>query len=297
MAFEARTEANKDASAPASFPNIPAFRFDRDRMTALAEEYAGRFQSNQPFQHIVIPNFLPENIARLLASEFPGIDAIDWLLEGPGAVEHSADKNIEKVSSENEALFPPLIRHVMHEFNSATFIDFLTTLTQFKALAPDPSFRGCGLHSTGPGGRLMVHTDSSRHPNPEMHQIINMIYYVTPGWQDEWGGHLELWDKEATRCVTKIKPEFNSMLVFFTGRKSYHGHPHPVSSPPGVRRNSLAAYYYTTHRSIDEDYAGHTDWVEWVRTNELDKRAKISTRIVEMKAVKALRAFVREWRR
>ena len=185
----------------------------------------------------------------------------------------------------------------MHELNSATFLTFLEELTGLKDLMPDPSFRGCGLHSTGRGGRVMVHADSSRHPNPELHQMINVIYYVTPGWRDEWGGHLELWDRDAARCVNKVKPEFNSILVFFTGISRYHGHPHPIESPPGVRRNSLAAYYYTTNRPTDETYAGHTDWVKWIPTTEQDKSVTLRTRLRELKLHKALRAFVRELRR
>ena len=279
------------------YVSIPGFRFEQEALAALADKHREEFRTNQPFQHVVLKDFLPIDVARRLANEFPSIDAIDWLLEGPGVAKHSADKNIEKVSSSREALFPPLIRHVMHEFNSATFLTFLEELTGLKDLMPDPSFRGCGLHSTGRGGRLMVHADSSRHPNPELHQMINVIYYVTPGWRDEWGGHLELWDRDAARCVNKVKPEFNSILVFFTGIRCYHGHPHPIESPPGVRRNSLAAYYYTTNRPTDETYAGHTDWVKWIPTTEQDKSVTLRTRLRELKLHKALRAFVRELRR
>jgi hypothetical protein len=130
-----------------------------------------------------------------------------------------------------------------------------------------------------------------------MHQIINVIYYATPGWRDEWGGHLELWDQAAEKCIRKVKPEFNSLVIFFTGIRSFHSHPHPIESPTGVRRNSLAAYYYTLHRRYDETYAGHTDWVKWVPTTAQDKRVPMATRLRELKLNKALRAFVRELRR
>jgi hypothetical protein len=38
-----------------------------------------------------------------------------------------------------------------------------------------------------------------------------------------------------------------------------------------VRRNSLAAYYYTTDRMPDETYDGYKNYVKWVRTTEEDK--------------------------
>jgi hypothetical protein len=250
---------------------IPAFRFERGKLDAAARQNGAQFVANEPFPHIVIPNFFPPEIANAIASEFPKPSDIDWRLAGPGDAAHTNDPDIEKITTSNEEKFPPLIRHMMHEFNSGTFVNFLGTLTGFNHLSPDPSFHGCGLHSTGRGGRLMVHADASRHPNPKLHQILNMIYYVTPDWQTEWGGGLELWDQKPSKCVKTILPEFNSMLVFYTGTKSYHGHPHPLTCPKGVRRNSLAAYYYTTDRMPDESYDGYKNYVKWVRTTEEDK--------------------------
>ena len=251
---------------------IPAFRFNRDDLQALAARHAGAFRRAEPFPHIVIPNFLPAEIAEALAAEFPAPTDINWRLAGPGDVAHTGDPDVEKLGNSNEDLFPPLIRHVMHEFNSGVFMNFLNVLTGIETLSPDPSFYGCGLHSTGRGGRLMIHADASRHPNPKLHQILNAIYYVTPDWQEAWGGHLELWNRDASECVKRVTPSFNSMLIFFTGAKSFHGHPHPLTTPPGIRRNSLAAYYYTTDREIDEDYEGYKNYVEWVRTTDLDRK-------------------------
>jgi hypothetical protein len=259
----------------ASMNLIPAFRFTKADLQILAAEKASSFRAAEPFPHLVISDFLPVEIAHAIAAEFPKPHEINWRLAGPGDAAHSGDPDIEKITTPNEDLFPPLIRHMMHEFNSGVFVDFLSELTGFKPLSPDPSFHGCGLHSTGRGGRLMVHADASRHPNPKFHQILNMIYYVTPDWQDTWGGELELWDAELSKCVKVVSPNFNSMLVFFTGSKSYHGHPNPLTSPAGVRRNSLAAYYYTTDREIDGTYEGYKNYVEWVRTTDLDSKRSV----------------------
>lgn len=258
-----------------ALPADSLFYFDGKHLGQLGTAYADQFRTAKPFPHVVIPDFLPEAVARAIAAEFPSPDAIQWRLAGPGDSQHSGDREIEKITTSNEEQFPPLIRHVMHEFNSGVFLRFVEKLTGHTQLAPDPWYHGCGLHSTGRGGRLMIHADASRHPNPRFDQILNMIYYVTPGWQDSWGGHLELWTEDASRCVKKIAPLFNSMLIFFTGSKSYHGHPHPLTTPPGIRRNSLAVYFYKTDRAIDETYSGHKNYVEWRATNELDRRVSM----------------------
>jgi hypothetical protein len=76
-------------------------------------------------------------------------------------------------------------------------------------------------------------------------------------WQDEWGGHLELWDKEMSHAVEKISPVFNRLVVFATTDSSFHGHPDPLTCPVGVRRRSLALYYYSNGRPEEERSESH----------------------------------------
>ena len=130
---------------------IKGFYFDRDILGALAVIYADKFKSGKPFPNVVIPNFLPSEIAGAIASEFPAPRDINWRVAGPGDAEHTGDRDIEKITTSNEQLFPPLIRHVMHGFNSGVFMSFVEKLTGFSGIVPDPSYHGCGLHSTGRG--------------------------------------------------------------------------------------------------------------------------------------------------
>lgn len=245
----------------------------------LAKNLRATYMDAQPFPYIAIPNFLPADVANRCAAEFPGVRDIDWVFAGPGRTRHSGDPNVEKLSTSREELYPPMIRRVMHEFNSSTFLDFVSELTGHKRLVTDPWFASCGLNSTGRGGRLMVHADGDRHPNGDFYQLLNMIYYVTPDWQESWGGALELWDRKAEKMVTSVKNDFNTMVIFFTGSKSFHGHPHPLTCPDGVRRNSLAVYYYTTRRPKDEEYGGRNTSVNWQQTNTLDSRQELGARL------------------
>lgn len=270
------TGSEAAAGPPAEDPG--GFHFDRDNLMAMAASLRAQFEAGDPFPHVYVKDFLPAPVAEAVAQAFPRIGEIDWQFAGPGQTRHTNDPNVEKVSCSEEARLPPVIRQVLHELNSATFLDFVEAVTGFKDLIPDPWFGGGGLHSTGRGGRLMIHADADRHPNGKLHQILNLIYYATPDWQDEWGGALELWNGDATACVKSCPPVFNSMVLFFTGSKCYHGHPHPLQTPPGVRRNSLAVYYYTTDRQTGSDYEGHSRFVTWMETTEHDGKLKLRTR-------------------
>lgn len=59
------------------------------------------------------------------------------------------------------------------------------------------------------------------------------------------------------RCVQRIAPVPNRLVVFSTSVKSWHGHPTPIVLPNGVTRKSVALYYYSNGRPEDEKAAAH----------------------------------------
>jgi len=85
-----------------------------------------------------------------------------------------------------------------------------------------------------------------------------MLVYLNKDWQEEWGGQLELWDRDVSRCYEKIAPLFNRTVIFNTSDSSYHGHPHPLQCPQGESRKSLSFYYYTNGRPEAERSESHS---------------------------------------
>jgi Rps23 Pro-64 3,4-dihydroxylase Tpa1-like proline 4-hydroxylase len=250
--------------------NIPAYYFNHDELQALAEKHHDDFVNAQPFRNVVIDNFLPDDIAMQLVEEFPGPNDIQWDRGDAGDMRDNV-RNRYKLGHSNEEDFGPLTRHIMLQFYSSTFIKFLGTLTGQYGLVMDPHYRGGGLHSTGRGGKLMVHTDKSRHPNKKLDQIFNIIYFLNPDWKEEYGGHLELWNRDLTECKRRILPVFNRMVLFQSGTSSFHGHPVPLTCPEDRRRNSWALYYYMIDRPRSEEYEGFRGFVDWVPTTEEEK--------------------------
>jgi len=251
--------------------SIPAFYFDRDELARLAARHGDAFRSARPFQHVVIDDFLPREVLQLLVREFPGPDDIPWEMHGPGRTTWARDKYIDKLATADETRFGPFTRHFMAQLNSGPFVGFLEKLTSVQGIFPDVTYNDCGLHSTGRGGRLMMHTDVNRHPlGLKMHQYLNLLLYLNPDWKEEYGGHLELWN-EGRVPMQRILPIENRVVIFNTGTRSLHGHPHPLTCPPGRRRNSLAVYYYLRERPASEEYAGAQHSVHWVPATEEDR--------------------------
>jgi len=109
-------------------------------------------------------------------------------------------------------------------------------LFAIPGLVCDPELVGGGWHCIPRGGFLKTHVDFN-HLNGYTRRL-NLLLYLSPGWDRSWGGELRL-------CDRVIEPLFNRCVVFETSEKSWHGHPEPLTCPEGESRNSIALYYYT----------------------------------------------------
>lgn len=200
---------------------------------------AHAFRAAKPFHHVVIGDFFAPAIARRLVEEFPAFDAPLWA---------QYDNPIEvKKTCNHWDRFPPTTYRVFEYLNSPRFVSQVARLVGCE-LFPDPGLHGGGWHSHARGGKLNVHLDYSIHPKLGMERRVNLIVYLTPDWNEGWGGALGLWaHNRATHgpglLVTEVQCRFNRAILFDTSQNSWHGLPEPLTCPVGVTRNSLAVYY------------------------------------------------------
>ena len=111
-------------------------------------------------------------------------------------------------------------------------------------LVADTALWGGGMHDLGRDGVLGLHLDASHHAQSNLSRKLNAILFLTPHWQPEWGGALELWDADRTRPTVTIAPVFNRLVFFATTNTSWHGIPQPLACPADVRRKTLACWWY-----------------------------------------------------
>jgi hypothetical protein len=213
---------------------------------ALRSLYLGA----DPFPHIVMDNLFDDQALRPLLEDFPKPDQTRWM-----RFDSPTEKKLGY--SHEHSTISDRVRRFLDAMNGFETLLFLEALTGIDGLIPDPYFGGGGLHQIEPGGFLKVHADFNVHPKLRLDRRINLLLYLNPGWRDEWGGHLELWSKDMTECRQRVAPLFNRAVVFSTTDTSYHGHPHPLTSPPGVTRKSISLYYYTAGRPEEERSAPH----------------------------------------
>jgi hypothetical protein len=248
----------------------------------LGTQYRDQYNSASPFPHIVLQDFLDENILEQCLREFPS---------PPTSVARYQRKQENlKFEFKPETLSPPL-RSLFYSFNSAPFVGFIENLTGIRGLIPDPYFAGAGFHQVSKGGHLDVHADFNLHPMMRLERRINVLIYLNKGWREEYGGCLEIWDTKMTRCCERIVPAFNTCVVFNTSRTSFHGNPVQVNHPDGLPRRSIALYYYTA--TWDETRRSHSTLFK-VRpdsADELDLRERVNEVVEAVMPPLALRGL------
>jgi Rps23 Pro-64 3,4-dihydroxylase Tpa1-like proline 4-hydroxylase len=219
-------------------------------------ELSDKFLSSLPFNHIVIDNFFEDNIANDIATSFPSHSDDVWTVSYNNPVEN-------KKACSHWDKFPPSIYSAMFYLCSANFISILKHLTKNDYLYADYGLHGGGMHSHNRGGKLNIHKDYSVHPKLNLERNYNLIVYMTPNWNPDWGGGLELWShdsetNEPKECVVEIENKFNRAIIFDTTQNSWHGLPQELTCPKNIARRSLASYYVTDlHKNSENIKRAH----------------------------------------
>ena len=236
----------------------------------IVEAKHGSAFFEEPYKHLVIDDFLDDDLAQLCLGNFPDITDDSW--------EFANDTDIEikyRTTWRSEFDIPDGIIDAVRIMNGADFLRAITSLFGIEKLMPDPYFSGGGLNVTRKGGLLDVHVDGNYHDASGLNRRMNALLYLNPDWQPEWGGEFGIYDETGSKCIKKVAPLFNRLVVFDTHDKSWHGLPDPVNFPDENPRRSLLLYYYTKEkRPNDQVIVDEPHSALWKKKNMLDKKGQ-----------------------
>lgn len=244
----------------------------RERSGVLHWEYINA----KPFPHLVLSSILDPLFIKSVAEKFPEpIDGKWWKYENV----------LEKKLARNDIhKLPYTIRAFIHELMENRFVSLLEKITGIEGLIVDHTLNGGGLHQIVRGGKLDIHADYNYHPITRLDRRLNVLVYLNQDWKPGWNGSLELWDSEMKECVKSIPPLINTMVIFGTTDNAYHGHPEQLECPYNESRKSVALYYYSNGRPVEEQTSPHStvfkrrpkdplnNEVEELRKNRAQKR-------------------------
>lgn len=225
--------------------------FDITRWQQQLPQWKKQYQTSDPFPHIVIDNFFEPRSLETVMSEFPPVTDDGWI--------HYLHYNEKKHGLNKTELIPEQNRRFIQALNSNEFLIFLENLTGIENLHADESLEGGGLHQSVRGGFLNIHADFTVHPHKKnWRRRVNVLVYLNKNWQEEYNGHLELWQRDMKKCSVRVLPIFNRCVIFNTDHDSFHGVPEPLQCPEGMSRKSIALYYFTEEKLIPKKI--HTNY-------------------------------------
>jgi hypothetical protein len=213
--------------------NLPV----RIKLPAPIDTLRERFASAKPFRHIVMDDLFPESVLERVLDEVPPINRENFVKHHD---DHQTKFGLRSAIALKEQGF-----HLVSLLHSAPFLYFLSEITGIWGLLPDPYLEGGGYAIIPSGGKFDVHLDRKTDYATGLRRRLAYITYLNKDWKPEYGGQLELWNADGTRCEASVVPIFNRTIVFEVADGNYHGHPKPITAPDSRSRKSFAVYYHT----------------------------------------------------
>ncbi|WP_405293130.1 2OG-Fe(II) oxygenase [Algibacter sp. Ld11] len=168
--------------------------------------------SKEGVGYFYIDNLLPEDLARQCFSVFPDKLEMRCL---------NSIREYKYVSAQMNK-HNPLLEKVLYAFQDEKIIKLIGDICNIKSLYADESLYAGGLSLMAKDNFLHPHLDNSHDAERERWRVLNLLYYVTPEWNEDNGGHLELWPNGPKNEPTIIGSKFNRLVVMATHDTSWH---------------------------------------------------------------------------
>jgi Rps23 Pro-64 3,4-dihydroxylase Tpa1-like proline 4-hydroxylase len=239
-----------------SFVSITSEQVVSSRLLSNSRVLSDRWSVSEPFPHVVIDNFFTGDVAMELASEISSIDDANYRVSFRSLTQR-------KLQLGNIKGLLPQIYPLYNALMGPSFTHLIELVAAYPNLEGDRQFTGAGMQRYHSGGFSEIHLDSNRHPfDSDLHHRVNLIIFMTPGWQPEWGGQLTLWSSGNGRPeqpVATIDPTFNRAVLFAVTGKSWHS-VNRIRCPRHLARNSIAIYYFNRVAAAGDEKPRSVIW-------------------------------------
>ncbi len=215
--------------------NINAIINPKYTSVEFAKELHENFIAAKPYKYLVLEDFLQDSVATALYERFPSIENLNVKRKSLNE-DKSEDYHFER--------WDPIFSDLRNVIASKEWCEVMSILTGIDELVTTSDSLGSGVHQGKNGSYVDVHLDVNMNPKAGLWRRINLLIYLNKNWQPEYGGDLEIWDKEMTKCYNMVSPTFNRAVIFLTDDNSPHGYS-KINVPPGESRKSFYTYYYT----------------------------------------------------
>ncbi|WP_284653598.1 2OG-Fe(II) oxygenase [Flavobacterium terrisoli] len=208
-----------------------------------SEKEALKFQfrnSDSGIGYLIVDDLLPEEIAVKIAKVFP--EASQMVLK------KSLREN--KYVAAQMDLYNPLLEEIIFAFQDKRVVEIIGEICDVKHPIPDENLYAGGISMMGKKQFLNPHLDNSHDKDRNLWRVLNLLYYVTPNWEEAYGGNLELWPNGLEQQQITIHSKFNRLAIMETHCGSLHSVSPVVHSD---YRRCVSNYYFAHSPLLDSD--------------------------------------------
>ena len=138
-----------------------------------AESLTKHYCDAAPYPHIVLNNFIKEDLLEQVSAEFPDLSKLKDTV-----IQYNNNKEI-KLAGKGMQVLSPTALELNTYLQSDLMMNWLNKLTGIEEpLISDPYLSGGGYHEIKTGGLLKVHADFNKHPSLNLDRRINLIIYL-----------------------------------------------------------------------------------------------------------------------
>lgn len=199
--------------------------------------------SKDKIGYFFIDQLLPEELTLEINKSFP---------EASEMVNKKSIRENKHVAAQMNK-YHPLLEEAVYAFQSKEVISEIEKICSLNNLFADEHLYAGGISSMQKNQFLNPHLDNSHDKNRERWRVLNLLFYVTPNWEEKNGGNLELWPNGLQEEQITIHSKFNRLVVMATHQKSWHS-VSPVTT--NASRNCVSNYYFS-NQSLKENDTFH----------------------------------------
>jgi len=247
-----------------------------DKITAQTETVKAMYDASASnIGYFYIDNVLPHDLASKIYAVFPHYS--DMMLIG-------SKYNLREYKYVTAQMnkHHPLLEEAIFAFQDQRVLSLIKHICSINSLYADENLYAGGISLMHQGQFLNPHLDNSHEKDRKQWRVLNLLYYVTPDWQQANGGNLELWPAGLNNKQLTIDSSFNRLIVMATHEQSWHS----VSPITADRNRTCVSNYYFSNDALKSSDQFHV--------TSFRGRPEQGIRDVVLQADNALRQSVRK---
>lgn len=214
-----------------------------DRLVSEKESLRSAYQNSGSIGNFFLDDVLPNDLALQIYGVFPN----------PEQMVLKKSLREDKYVAAQMNLYNPLLEEIIYAFQDERIVKVIGEICTIENPIPDENLYAGGISLMGNKQFLNPHLDNSHDKDRNLWRVLNLLYYVTPNWEEKNGGNLELWPNGLKEKQVSIHSKFNRLVVMETHNNSLHS----VSSVvfDGYRR--CVSNYYFSNAPLQESDSFH----------------------------------------